>query len=236
MLDPKRDPTPDRLGVKVLNAIAASGLSRFPAERYRVGKDVLDPAAILLRSADMHEMTIPTSVRAVGRAGAGTNNIPVAAMSARGVPVFNAPGANANAVKELVLAGMFIAARQIAPALTFVQSLDVQAADLDKVVEDGKKAFAGYELAGQTLGIIGLGKIGCLIADAAIKLGMNVLGHDPEITVDAAFLKGAEAHGMVQLKGHRAVGGMRASIYNAMPVEGVEALVAYMKEFERSHG
>ena len=176
-----------RLDVLVLNAISASGLSRLPAERYRVGKDVADPAAILVRSADLHGMDIPVSVRAIGRAGAGTNNIPVLAMSARGVPVFNAPGANANAVKELVLAGMFIAARQIAPAMRFVATLDVQAKDLDKVVEDGKKNFAGYELQGQTLGIVGLGKIGCLVADAAIKLGMNVLGYDPEITVDAAW-------------------------------------------------
>ncbi len=176
-----------RLGVLVLNAISASGLSRLPAERYRVGKDVADPAEILVRSADLHGMSIPASVRAIGRAGAGTNNIPVAAMSARGVPVFNAPGANANAVKELVLVGMLMAARQIAPALHFVATLDVQAKDLDKVVEDGKKSFAGYELQGQTLGIVGLGKIGCLVADAAIKLGMNVLGYDPEITVDAAW-------------------------------------------------
>ena len=177
----------DRLPILVLNQISASGLSRLPAERYRVGKDVTDPAAILVRSADLHGMTIPPSVRAIGRAGAGTNNIPVAALSQRGVPVFNAPGANANAVKELVIAGMLMAARHIAPALQFVAALDRAAADLDQRVENGKKAFAGYELQGQTLGVIGLGKIGCLVADAAIKLGMNVLGFDPEITVDAAW-------------------------------------------------
>ena len=177
----------ERFGVLVLNAISASGLSRLPAAGYRVGKDIAAPDAILVRSADLHGMDIPASVRAIGRAGAGTNNIPVAALSARGVPVFNAPGANANAVKELVLAGMFIAARQIAPALRFVDALDVANPDLDKMVEDGKKAFAGYELQGQTLGIVGLGKIGCLVADAAIKLGMNVLGYDPDITVDAAW-------------------------------------------------
>ena len=177
----------DRLPVLVLNQISASGLSRLPAERYRIEKDVADPAAILVRSADLHGRAIPASVRAIGRAGAGTNNIPVAAMTLRGVPVFNAPGANANAVKELVLAGMLMAARQIAPALRFVADLDPSAPDLDKRVEDGKKAYAGYELQGQTLGVIGLGKIGCLVADAAIKLGMNVLGFDPEITVDAAW-------------------------------------------------
>ena len=177
----------ERLGVLVLNQISASGLSRLPAERYRVGKDIAEPDALLLRSADLHGATIAPSVRAIGRAGAGTNNIPVAAMSARGVPVFNAPGANANAVKELVLLGMLLAARNVAPALHFVGQLDATAADLEHRVEVGKKAFAGYELAGQTLGIIGLGKIGCLVADAAIKLGLQVLGFDPEITVDAAW-------------------------------------------------
>jgi D-3-phosphoglycerate dehydrogenase len=176
-----------RLAVRVFNQISASGLSRLPAERYKVGKDLAEPDAILVRSADLHAVPIPASVRAIGRAGAGTNNIPVAAMSARGVPVFNAPGANANAVKELVLCGMLMAARRVAPALQFVARLDPGAPDLDAQVEDGKKAFAGFELAGQTLGVIGLGKIGCLVADAAIRLGMDVLGHDPEITVDAAW-------------------------------------------------
>ena len=177
----------ERLPVLVLNQISASGLARLPAELYRVGKDIAEPAAVLVRSADMHAMAIPASVRAIGRAGAGTNNIPVKAMSARGVPVFNAPGANANAVKELVIAGMLIAARNLAPAMRFVAALDPASPDMDKAVEDGKKTFAGYELAGQVLGIIGLGKIGCLVADAAIKLGMTVLGYDPEITVDAAW-------------------------------------------------
>jgi D-3-phosphoglycerate dehydrogenase len=173
--------------VLVLNQVSASGLARLPAERYTTGKDIAEPDAILLRSADLHTMPIPASVRAIGRAGAGTNNIPVPALSSRGVPVFNTPGANANAVKELVLAGMLMAARHLPAALDFVRGLDTAAADLDKRVEDGKKAFAGSELAGQTLGVIGLGKIGCLVADAAIRLGMNVLGHDPEITVDAAW-------------------------------------------------
>ena len=177
----------DRISVLVLNQISAGGLSRLPATGFRVGKDQTDPDAILLRSADLHSLAIPTSVRAIARAGAGTNNIPVDSMSLRGVPVFNAPGANANAVKELVLLGMLLAARKVAPALRFVAALDVNSPDLEKLVEDGKKAFAGYELAGQTLGVIGLGKIGCLVADAAIKLGMNVLGFDPEITVDAAW-------------------------------------------------
>jgi D-3-phosphoglycerate dehydrogenase len=173
--------------IKTLNNISKAGLSRFPQGNYLVGSDLSDPDAILVRSADLHKTPIAPSVRAIARAGAGTNNIPVEQMSARGVPVFNAPGANANAVKELVLAGMLMAARQIAPALRFVDALDAKASDLDATVEDGKKSFAGIELAGRTLGVIGLGKIGCLVADVAIKLGMQVLGHDPDITVDAAW-------------------------------------------------
>jgi D-3-phosphoglycerate dehydrogenase / 2-oxoglutarate reductase len=173
--------------VLVLNSISESGLKRLPGERYAVGKDVAEPDAILVRSTDMHALDIPSSVRAIARAGAGTNNIPVKAMSQRGVPVFNAPGANANAVKELVLTGMLLAARKLPAALRFVQQLDPAMADMDRAVEEGKKAFAGMELAGQTLGIVGLGKVGCLVADAAIKLGMQVLGYDPEITVDAAW-------------------------------------------------
>jgi D-3-phosphoglycerate dehydrogenase / 2-oxoglutarate reductase len=178
----------DLLRVLVLNQISANGLKRLPAERYQVGKDLAQPDAVLVRSADMHAIDIPASVRAIARAGAGTNNIPVAAMSARGVPVFNAPGANANAVKELVLAGMLMAARNLPGALRFVAALDARDAEgMDARVEDGKKAYAGFELAGHTLGIVGLGKIGCLVADAAIKLGMQVLGYDPDITVDAAW-------------------------------------------------
>jgi D-3-phosphoglycerate dehydrogenase len=177
----------ERFRVQVFNQISPQGLKRFPAELYAVGKDVTQPDAILVRSADLHATEIAPTVRAIARAGAGTNNIPVKAMSARGVPVFNAPGANANAVKELVLAGMLMAARNLPGALRFVQGLDANDAEMDTRVEDGKKAFAGFELAGDTLGIVGLGKIGCLVADAAIKLGMQVLGYDPDITVDAAW-------------------------------------------------
>ena len=173
--------------ILVLNQISEHGLQRLPAGRYLTGKTLEQPDAVLVRSGDMHKIAIPASVKAIGRAGAGTNNIPVQAMSARGIPMFNAPGANANAVKELVLAGMLLAARNLAPALAYVASLDPAAPDLEKTVEDGKKNFAGYELAGQTLGVVGLGRVGCLVADAAIKLGMQVLGYDPEITVDAAW-------------------------------------------------
>ncbi|HQW20479.1 MAG TPA: phosphoglycerate dehydrogenase [Rhodocyclaceae bacterium] len=178
--------------IQILNQISANGLKRLPAERYTVGKDIKAPDAVLVRSADMHTLDIPASVRAIGRAGAGTNNIPVKAMSARGVPVFNAPGANANAVKELVVAGMLLAARNLGGAMSFVAALDPADAEMEKKVEDGKKTYAGYELAGRTLGVIGLGKIGCLVADAAIKLGMHVLGYDPEITVDAAWSLSAQ--------------------------------------------
>ena len=171
----------------VLNQISAKGLSRLPADRYVLGKDASAPDAVLLRSADLHGFDIPPSVKAIARAGAGTNNIPVPAMSARGVPVFNAPGANANAVKELVLAAMLLTARNLAPALRFVAALDAGADRMEQAVEEGKKAFAGFELAGHTLGIVGLGKVGCLVADAAIKLGMQVHGYDPHITVDAAW-------------------------------------------------
>ena len=173
--------------ILVLNNIAQVGLKRLPAERYHADKEAAHPDAILLRSQDLHEMKIPASVKAIGRAGAGTNNIPVKAMGERGVPVFNAPGANANAVKELVLAGMLIAARNLAPALDFVRALKGEDEALARRVEEGKKQFAGTELPQHTLGVVGLGKIGSLVADAAINLGMNVLGYDPEITVDAAW-------------------------------------------------
>ncbi|WP_310446185.1 phosphoglycerate dehydrogenase [Thiobacillus sp.] len=172
--------------ILTLNAISAKGLARLPAH-YTVGGDVVDADGILVRSANMHEMEIPSSVQAIARAGAGTNNIPVKKLSERGVPVFNAPGANANAVKELVIAGMLMAARNIVPAIRFVEALSGTDEDMHKATEAGKKAFAGSELPGRTLGVIGLGAIGSYVAEAAIKLGMNVVGFDPAITVDAAW-------------------------------------------------
>ena len=175
-----------RYQILTLNQISSHGLHRFPGARYTIGKAIDHPDAILVRSHDMHAMEIPASVKAIGRAGAGTNNIPVAGMSKRGVPVFNAPGANANAVKELVLAALLIAARNVIPALSYVAGLD-GAQDLEARVEEGKKQFAGIELPQRTLGIVGLGAIGSLVADIAIKLGMKVTGFDPEITVDAAW-------------------------------------------------
>ncbi len=172
--------------ILTLNAISARGLARLP-EHYVVGGDLAEPDAILVRSANMHDMEIPQSVCAIGRAGAGTNNIPVKKMSERGLPVFNAPGANANAVKELVIAGMLMGARNLVPALKFVESLGGTDEAMHKATEAGKKQFAGMELPGRTLGVIGLGAIGSHIAEAAIRLGMNVVGYDPAITVDAAW-------------------------------------------------
>src|SRR5262245_55710267 len=173
--------------ILTLNNIAAVGLKRFPAEAYNVAAEISDPDAILVRSQDLHQVEIPKAVKAIARAGAGTNNIPVKRMSERGVPVFNAPGANANAVKELVIAGLLLAARNLAPAMRFVEGLRGDDTTIDKQVEEGKKHFAGHELPHRTLGILGLGKVGSLVADAAIRLGMNVLGYDPEITVEAAW-------------------------------------------------
>jgi len=176
-----------KLEVLVLNQVAPAGLQRLDLQRYVLVKASEDPDAVLVRSHDLHRMSFGARLKAVARAGAGTNNIPVPAMSARGIPVFNAPGANANAVKELVIAGILIAARNLSPALDFVRGLDKAAPDLDKRVEDGKKAFAGGELPGQTIGVVGLGKIGSLVADAAIRLGMQVVGYDPDITVEGAW-------------------------------------------------
>ena len=172
--------------IQTLNAISKKGLARLP-EGYAVANDMADPDAILVRSQVMHDLPIPASVQCIGRAGAGTNNIPVKAMSEKGVVVFNAPGANANAVKELVIAGMLMGTRNLFPALKFVSGLVGDDESLQKQVEGGKKHFVGHELRGSTLGIIGLGAIGSLLAESAIQLGMNVVGYDPEITVDAAW-------------------------------------------------
>ena len=175
------------LKIQTLNNISPLGLERFPRERYEVGSEISRPDAIMVRSADMHKLDIPGSVRAIGRAGAGTNNIPVAAMTERGVPVFNAPGANANAVKELVLAGLMLAARNIFPAMDFVRKIEGDGKELHTAVEAGKKKFVGFELPGRPLGVIGLGAIGVKVANAALELGMEVWGFDPAMTVQNAW-------------------------------------------------
>ncbi len=173
--------------ILTLNNIAPEGIQRLPQDRFEVGNDVSDPTAILLRSHNMHDMEIPDSVAAVGRAGAGTNNIPIDALSARGIPVFNTPGANANAVKELAIAGLLLAARNICDAREYVKGLKETGDALNKAVEAGKKQFVGFEMPGKTLGVIGLGAIGVEVANAALALGMKVVGFDPKITVSSAW-------------------------------------------------
>jgi len=172
--------------IKTLNNISNNGLNRLPHGLYSVGNDIAEPDAVLVRSADMHRIDIPSSVKAIGRAGAGTNNIPVAEMSRRGVVVFNAPGANANAVKELVIAGMLLAARNIGEALAFTETLRGRA-DAGAAMEAEKKRFVGTELAGRVLGVVGLGAIGVKVANAARGLGMRVFGFDPHMTVEGAW-------------------------------------------------
>jgi D-3-phosphoglycerate dehydrogenase / 2-oxoglutarate reductase len=174
--------------IKTLNNISARGLERLPRDRYTVTSDNAEPDAMIVRSADMHAMTIPSSVKAVGRAGAGTNNVPVASLSKRGVPVFNAPGANANAVKELVIAAILMSMRHVCEAWSYARGLT--AADdhaLEEAVEQGKKKFVGHELPGRVLGVVGLGAVGVEVANAAHALGMRVVGFDPDLTVERAL-------------------------------------------------
>jgi D-3-phosphoglycerate dehydrogenase len=173
--------------ILTLNNISLAGLERLPRDRYEVSSDSAHPDAILLRSFNMHEMEVPATVKAIGRAGAGVNNIPVARMTAQGIPVFNAPGANANAVKELVLAGMLMAARNVGQAWRFAREQQGEDEVIHKAVETGKKQFVGFELPGRALGVVGLGAIGVKVANAARALGMRVIGHDPTITVQRAW-------------------------------------------------
>ena len=173
--------------ILTLNNISPLGLDRLPKDRFAVSDRMTEPDAILLRSFKMHDVPIPESLKAVGRAGAGVNNIPVDALTKRGIPVFNTPGANANAVKELVIAGMLLAARHIGPALRFAEGLTGSDAEISKAVEAGKKSYAGFELPGRKLGVIGLGAIGRLVANAGVALGMDVIGFDPGLTVEGAW-------------------------------------------------
>ncbi len=178
--------------ILTLNNISVAGLERLPREHYEIASEIKHPDAILLRSFSMHGMEIPDTLQAVGRAGAGVNNIPVEAMSGQGIPVFNAPGANANAVKELVVAGMLLACRNICQAWGFAKNLEGDDEAIHKQAEKGKKQFVGFELPGRTLGVIGLGAIGIQVANVALKLGMNVIGFDPEITVQSAWKLSSE--------------------------------------------
>jgi len=186
--------------ILTLNQISPRGLARLPADRYQVGADIAAPDAILVRSAELHGAAIAASVRAIGRAGVGVNNIPVDDMSRRGVPVFNTPGANANAVKELVLAGLLLAARNIGPAWLFARGLSGDDAAIEAAVEAGKRRFVGFELPGRTLGVVGLGAVGVEVANSALALGMKVLGYDPQLTVQRAWQLSSSAEQAASLE------------------------------------
>jgi D-3-phosphoglycerate dehydrogenase len=173
--------------ILTLNNISVAGLNRLPRERYEIASEITHPDAVLLRSFNMHDMILPDSLKAIGRAGAGVNNIPVEKCSSLGIPVFNAPGANANAVKELVVAGMLMACRNLCYAWDYARNLQGDDKEIHKLVEAGKKKYAGFELPGRTLGVIGLGAIGRSVANSALELGMNVIGYDPGITVEGAW-------------------------------------------------
>lgn len=173
--------------IQTLNSIATIGLNQFPRELYEVSSEIQHPDAILVRSTDMHNMPLPDMLKVVGRAGAGVNNIPVAELTKKGVPVFNTPGANANAVRELVIAGMLLASRNICQAWSYVSTIKNSDTDMNALIEKNKKQFVGFELLGKTLGVIGLGSVGVKVANAAISLGMRVIGYDPTITVNRAW-------------------------------------------------
>lgn len=173
--------------IQTLNKISAQGLAEFPRDDYEVASEILNPDAILLRSADMHSMEIPGSVKAVARAGAGTNNIPIPAMTEKGIVVFNTPGANANAVRELAILSLLMASRPVVQANAWVKTLAGKGSEIADLAEKGKSQFVGPELRGKTLGVIGLGAIGAMVANSASDLGMKVIGYDPFISIEAAW-------------------------------------------------
>lgn len=173
--------------ILTLNQISPQGLAQFPPEKYQISTHITEPDAILVRSADLHTFSLPASLKAIARAGAGVNNIPVATLTSKGIPVFNTPGANANAVKELVIAGMLLASRNIYPSWRYMQTLQGNDQAIDQQVEAQKKQFVGFELLGKTIGVIGLGAVGVKVANAAVALGMNVIGFDPSISVQRAW-------------------------------------------------
>jgi D-3-phosphoglycerate dehydrogenase len=188
--------------IKTYNKISVKGLERFPRETYELSSEIGHPDAYILRSHKLHGEEIPDTVKAIARAGAGVNNIPVEECTNQGVVVFNTPGANANAVKELVLAGMLLSSRGIVQGMNYAQSLEsiTDPAEMHKTLEGEKKRFAGCELAGRTLGIIGLGAIGSLVADMALSLGMKVLGYDPALSVDAAWRLSSQVQKMENMQ------------------------------------
>ena len=180
--------------IQTLNKISAEGLANFPRDDYEIASEILNPDAILLRSADMHSMELPASVKAIARAGAGVNNLPVSAMSEKGIVVFNTPGANANAVKELVIAALLFSSRPVHKAADWAKTLAGKGDEIPELAEKGKSQFVGPEIKGKTLGVIGLGAIGAMVANTAIGLGMDVIGYDPYISVDAAWSLSRAVH------------------------------------------
>ena len=186
--------------IKTINNISDKGLSRLPAEIYSVDPDIENPDAIILRSQNLHDMEVPPTLKVVGRAGAGTNNVPVDKLGEEGVVVFNAPGANANAVKELVICGMLLACRNICQAWQYAANVEGSDEEQNKAVEAGKKKYVGYELPGRTLGVVGLGAIGVEIANAAVALGMRVVGFDPTITVKSAWKMSSAVEEMASIE------------------------------------
>lgn len=180
--------------IKLLNKISNVGLSKYDSAKYNYGDEVADPDAIMVRSASMHDMTMPETLLAIARAGAGTNNIPVTDCANNGIVVFNTPGANANAVKELVVLGLLLSSRKVTKAIDWCKTIKGEGDNVGKTVEKGKSAFAGPEIKGKTLGVIGLGAIGRLVAEAAVDLGMNVIGYDPFLPEGAQLKKGIEVN------------------------------------------
>ena len=180
--------------IKTMNKISPVGMKRFNSDKYACGDDIASPDAIMVRSAALHDMEFGAELKAIARAGAGVNNIPVDKCSKEGIVVFNTPGANANAVKEMVLTGMLISSRKVVPAIEWAKTLKGQGAEVGKLVEKGKSAFSGPELKGKTLGVIGLGAIGMLVANTAVDLGMEVYGYDPFLSVDAAWGLSSSVH------------------------------------------
>jgi len=188
--------------IRTINNISEKGLSRFPADRYEIGDAIADPEAILVRSQQLTDADAVPSLRAVGRAGAGVNNIPVADYTDKGIVVFNTPGANANAVKELVMVGLLLSCRGIIPGIKYVNSLGEYSdkAELNKLVESSKKQYKGRELKGKTLGVLGLGAIGSMVADMALQMDMNVVGYDPALSVEAAWRLSSKVEKMENLQ------------------------------------
>ena len=188
--------------VRTYNALSDKGLSRFSADKYVVSEDCAAPEAFMLRSQKLHTEVVPDSLLAVARAGAGVNNIPVANYTKQGIVVFNTPGANANAVKELIVAGLLLGSRDIYGGMTYVQELGHidDSAEMGKLLEKEKKRFAGTEIVGKTLGVVGLGAIGSIIANLALDLGMNVIGYDPAISVEAAWQLSSQVERMESLE------------------------------------